>query len=226
MTIQISSASLQDGANRISNFIKVNKRFPTTVTLLDMNTKKKVTVSDGAYFDIYKRDFQFAINNNRFPNYVTSIGTSSNAVPQNYQDSSTTCGPTSLSMISAGLFKYRTEAQFKQACGTTSSGTSPANMISGAGKLGFKMVKIDRNISAVKQALSKAKYVLAHIQTRDATCLRYIGDYGHWVVIKGVSGSNYIVNDPTKGPDKVCASTVLDNATNGRAIYYYSVELA
>ena len=226
MSIQINKDQLINGAGRISNFIKANKRFPNNVTIVDMNSKKNVTIEQTQYFDLFKRTFQFAINRGRYPDFATVIGTSSNAVPQNYQDSSVTCGPTSLSMISAGLFKHKSEAEFKAACGTTSNGTSPEKMKDGCDKLGFKMTKISRNITGVKQALSQAKYVLAHIQTKPATCLGYRGDYGHWVVIKSVNGNNYIINDPTKGENKTCNSSILDNATDGRAIYYYSVEVA
>jgi ABC-type bacteriocin/lantibiotic exporter with double-glycine peptidase domain len=143
----------------------------------------------------------------------------------NYQDNSKNYGPASLSMISMLLYKYTTEAAFVKACKTGSNGTSPENMITGAKSLGFKVSKIDRSISSVKKALSNGDTgVLAHIQTKPATCLGYLNDYGHWVVIYGVSGDKYLIADPTKGI-KTFTSSILDKATNGRTIHYYKVEL-
>ncbi|AEG18621.1 cysteine peptidase family C39 domain-containing protein [Methanobacterium paludis] len=227
MSIRINKAQLLDGANGISNFIKANKRFPNYATLTDSNNKQQ-KVLKANYLDFYKRAFQWAVNHGDiFPNYGTVIGTGTSPIPQNYQDSSTTCGPTSLSMGSCGLFKYKSEAQFKAACNTTSSGTTPENLIAGAAKLGFKLTKISRNIAGVKAALNQCKPVIAHIQTKNATCLGYKGDYGHYVLIKGLSGDDhYLINDPTKGENITCLSTILDNATDGREIYYYSMELA
>lgn len=227
MAIQINKAQLLDGANRISNFIKGNKYLPNYVMLTD-NTNKQQKVLKAYYLDLYKRAYQWTVNHNEvFPNYGTVLGTGTSAVIQNYQDSSLTCGPASLSMGSAGLFKYKSEKDFKEACGTTSSGTSPEKMIAGAAELGFKLTRINRNFAGVKAALNQGKLVLAHIQTDEATCLGYKKNYGHWVIIKAISGSYYyVINDPTKGENIKCLASILDNATDGRKIYYYSMELA
>jgi ABC-type bacteriocin/lantibiotic exporter with double-glycine peptidase domain len=128
-------------------------------------------------------------------------------------------------MISMLLYNYTNETTFVKACKTDSSGTSPEKMISGAKSLGFKISKIERSISSVKNSLKNGvNGVLAHIQTKPATCLGYLNDYGHWVVIYGVNGTNYLIADPTKGI-KMCSSSILDKATIGRSIHYYKVEL-
>jgi ABC-type bacteriocin/lantibiotic exporter with double-glycine peptidase domain len=140
-----------------------------------------------------------------------------------YQDKNTTCGPTSLSMAIQMLFGYVSEKKCATACHTGSTGTSPDNLIAGAKSLGYKLTKISRNKTAVKSALSKAEPVIAHIQTKPASCLGYVGDYGHYILIYGMTNDNlYKIADPTKGIKK-CKPTILDNATNGRSLGYYRV---
>ena len=176
--------------------------------------------------DLYRRAYQWIINHNEtWPNYGTVNGTCRWAIPQNFQDYSYDCGPTSLSMASCGLFKYVSEASFTKACGTTRNGTDPASLVAGARAKGFNATIIDRNYNAVSASLAKGRPIVAHIQTDQAGCLHYKNNYGHYVCIKAVSSGFYIINDPTKGENMWCTPSTLDNATDGRNIHYYSLSL-
>lgn len=66
---------------------------------------------------------------------------------------------------------------------------------------------------------------MGHIQTKSATCLAYLNDYGHYISIDRIIGSQYLVLDPTKGV-KLCNFNILDKATNGRDINFYEIKVA
>ena len=123
------------------------------------------------------------------------------------------------------LYSYVSESKCAKTLGTViGSGTDPSNIIAYAPKLGYVVTKISRNFSGVKQALNKGYPVIAHIQTKSASCLGFKNDYGHYILIYGTTSSGeYKVADPTKGLKK-CKASVLDKATNGRSIHYYSVK--
>ena len=102
------------------------------------------------------------------------------------------------------LFSYESEQRCAKACNTIKGrGTNPSDLINGAKKLGYKLTQISRNKTAVKSALSKAEPVIAHIQTKPARCLGYTGDYGHYILIYGLTNDGqYQIADPTKGIKK------------------------
>ena len=188
----------------------------------DSNSKTH-KLSKKEYAGIFEARNVFIRNHGRVPNYVTKNSTANNPLVMDYQDKSTTCGPTSLSMAIQLLYSNVSEQKCASACKTGSSGTSPDNLISGAKSLGYSVKKIGRNKTSVKAQLSLGKPVIAHIQTKPATCLGYLGDYGHYILIYDVSSDGkYKIADPTKGL-KQCSPSILDKATNGRSIYYYSV---
>ena len=121
------------------------------------------------------------------------------------------------------LFGYKSEKKCAEVLGTVyGSGTSPSDLTMNAPKLGYTANPIPRNYQAVLKSLQHGKPVIAHIQTRPATCLGYHGDYGHYVLIYWCKNNQYYIADPTKGIKK-CKSTILDKATNGRNIKYYSI---
>ena len=140
--------------------------------------------------------------------------------PNNY-----TCGPTSLAMCSQILGKPTSISAFSNACYTTGNGTSPANLIAGAKKLGFKLTQIPRNINGVKAAIDSGKPVVAHVMTKTMTCAGWQGNYGHYVVIYDYGTVYYYVADPMKGLAR-CTHASVDGATIGyEGIKYYSVEV-
>lgn len=141
------------------------------------------------------------------------------------QPNSYTCGPTSLAMCSQILGKTTSISSFSNACYTTGKGTSPANLIAGAKKLGFKLTQIPRNINGVKAAIDAGKPIVAHVMTGTMSCLGWQGSYGHYIVIYDYGTVYYYVADPTKGLGR-CTHSMIDNATVGyEGIKYYSVEL-
>ena len=220
--VRFSKAEMNTTAKTLRKNIKNGKGYKSYVNMVDMN-KKAHKLTKAQYMGLFEAQNVFIMKNGRYPNYVTLNSTSSNPLVMDYQDKNTTCGPTSLSMAIQMLFGYVSEQKCANACHTGSGGTDPSNLIAGAKSLGYKLTKISRNKAAVKSALSKAEPVIAHIQTKPATCLGYIGDYGHYILIYGMTNDGlYKIADPTKGIKK-CKPSILDNATNGRSIHYYRV---
>lgn len=147
-----------------------------------------------------------------------------NPIKIQYQPNSYACGPTSLAMCSQILGKSTSISSFSNACYTNGNGTSPANLISGARKLGFKLTEISRNINGVKNAIDNGKPVIAHIMTGGVTCAGWKGNYGHYIVIYDYGTVYYYIADPTKGLCR-CTHSMIDNAMrNYPGIKYYSVE--
>jgi len=220
---KFSKAEMNAAAKTIRKHLKNMKGYPASINMRDMN-KKVHKISKAYYMGLFEAQNIFIMKNGRYPNYVTLNSKANNPLVMDYQDNGYTCGPTSLSMAIQMLFGYKGEKKCATACGTViGSGTSPDMLINGAKKLGYKLTKISRNKTAVKSALSKAEPVIAHIQTKPATCLGYSGDYGHYILIYGMTNDGlYKIADPTKGL-KTCKPSILDNATNGRSIHYYRV---
>ena len=221
--MRFSKNEMQAAAKALRKNIKNGKGYPSYHSMVDMdNHPHKLTKAQ--YMGLFEAQNVFIMKNGRYPNYVTLNSTANNPLVMDYQDNGYTCGPTSLSMAIQMLFGYKSEKACAKACGTViGSGTSPDKLISGAKSLGYKLTKISRNKTAVKSALSKAEPVIAHIQTKPATCLGYVGDYGHYILIYGMTNDNlYKIADPTKGIKK-CKPSILDNATNGRSLGYYRV---
>ena len=167
---------------------------------------------------------QFYQKHGREPNYLTLNNTATYPMILNYQDDKYSCCPASLQMALMFLFDYKYESYLKKTLGTTTNGTSPEKLVSGAKKLGYKVTRIDRNFKLVKKALEEYKPILMHIQTKPAKCLNYLNDYGHWVCCYKVGDNTYYIADPTKG-FKVCNMNTINKATNGRKIYYYTIEM-
>ena len=221
--MKFSKKEMSETAKIIRKNIKNGKGYPSYTTMTDM-TGKNHKLSKAQYMGLFEAQNIFIMKNGRYPNYTTLNSTASNPLVMDYQDNGYTCGPTSLSMAIQMLFSYKSEKTCAKECGTViGSGTSPDKLIAGAKKLGYKLTKISRNKTSVKSALSKANPVIAHIQTRPATCLGYTGDYGHYILIYGMTNDGlYKIADPTKGIKK-CKPSILDKATNGRSIHYYKV---
>ena len=220
--IRFSKKEMSSGAKALRKNIKNGKGYLSYLPMVDMD-KHPHQLTKAQYMGLFESQNVFIMKNGRYPNYVTLNSTANNPLVMDYQDKNTTCGPTSLSMAIQMLFDYVSEQKCAKACHTGSSGTDPSNLIAGAKSLGYKLTRISRNKTAVKNALSKAEPVIAHIQTRPATCLGYVGDYGHYILIYGLTNDGYYkIADPTRGIKK-CKSTIIDHATNGRDIGYYRV---
>ncbi|WP_296875535.1 cysteine peptidase family C39 domain-containing protein [uncultured Methanobrevibacter sp.] len=208
----------------IQKSIREGKGLPDKISMKDSNSKTH-NLSKKEYAGLFESRNVFILKHGRVPNYVTKNSTANNPLVMDYQDSSVTCGPTSLSMAAQMLYGNTSESAFKKACNTDSNGTSPDELVAGAKKLGYKVTKIGRNSSAVKNSLKLGKPVVAHIETGGGTkpkCLGFLNNYGHYILIYAVSGDYYLVADPTKGIKK-CAFSQINKATNGRSIHYYSV---
>lgn len=140
------------------------------------------------------------------PNYTTLLYGFNNHLVSDIQNNTYNCGPASLTMASMMLYKYTLETTFAKYCLTNKNVTTPENLVAGAKKLGFKLTKINRNIDNVKKAQNQGSNkngvfntVINHFQTKNATCLGFINDYGHYELIYNTNGNNYSFADPTKG---------------------------
>lgn len=225
MTIFLKK-ELNNATKTIRQSIKNGKGLPKSISLHD-STGKIRNLSITEYLGIYQQQNIFILKNGRYPNYVTYNSTCGTLpIAMNYQDNGYTCCPTSFSMATMCLFDYVSESKAAKTLGTVyGSGTSPSDLVANAPKLGYKVTRIKRNYQSVYNSLSKGKPVIAHIQTKPATCLGFRGDYGHYVLIYWCKNNTYYVADPTKGIHK-CKANILDKATNGRDIGYYEVNIA
>jgi hypothetical protein len=221
--MKFSKTEMANAAKTLRKNIKNGKGYLSYLTMKDMAGKSH-KLTKAQYMGLFEAQNVFIMKNGRYPNYVTLNSTANNPLVMDYQDNGYTCGPTSLSMAIQMLFSYKSEKTCAKECGTViGSGTTPDKLINGAKKLGYKLTKISRNKTAVKNALTRGEPVIAHIQTKPATCLGYVGDYGHYILVYGLTNDGYYkIADPTKGIKK-CKTSILDNATNGRAIHYYRV---
>ena len=213
-----------DARKRIRRFIKEHQRLPKYCKFKNTNNRiDRLTRKE--YCGLFQGYMQFYQKHGREPNYLTLNNTATYPMILNYQDDKYSCCPASLQMALMFLFDYKYESYLKKTLGTTTNGTSPDKLITGAKKLGYKVTRIDRNFKLVKKALEEYKPVLIHLQTKPAKCLNYLNDYGHWVLCYKVGDNTYYIADPTKG-FKVCNMNTINKATNGRSIYYYTVEIS
>lgn len=221
---RFSKNTMQTTAKTINKQLKEGKGYPSTVTMKDMEGKNH-KLSKKQYMGLFEAQNVFLIKNGRYPNYTTYNTTANNPLVMDYQNNGYTCCPTSLSMASQMLFNYKSE----QTCAKTlktaiGSGTDPSSLVNNAPKLGFTATPIARNYTSVKKSIDKGYPVIAHIQTKPATCLGFVNDYGHYILLYGYDSNGYYkVADPTKGLKK-CTPKILDKATNGRNIKYYSIK--
>lgn len=222
--MRVSKQELIDAEQRIRAFIKKEAREPNIVTMQDMDTGRDVDIPIREVNGLYYNTYIFWLKNGRYPNYATINIEKGEPTIQDYQDRSTTCCPASMSMAASKLFKPTSESTFAKVLGTNSKGTTPQNLVAKAPELGFDVKAIPRNLTSVQTALSQYKAVLTHYQTGPADCSGFINDYGHYALIRGVGSGRYEIWDPTKGR-YTCPASMMDQATNGRSLYYYTVSL-
>ena len=226
MMIRINKKEYTDARKRIRSFIKKHNRLPNYCQFVT-NEKKEVDLNKEEYCGLFEGYMTFYMKNGREPNYLTLNSKDKNSIVQimNYQDDKYSCCPTSLQMCMMFLFEYKSEAYVKKVLGTNKNGTSPAMLIDGAKKLGYKVTPISRDFKEVKRALSQYKPVIMHIETKPSQCLGYLNNYGHFLMCYKVGDTTYYLADPTKGLRK-CKFTDINKATNGRNLKYYTVEIA
>ena len=222
--IKFSKKELSDKAKVLRNAVKAGKGLPKTLKMKGTDNKEH-TLSITEYLGLYQQKNIFILKNGREPLTVGNHSKCSTlSIAMNYQDNGYTCCPTSFSMATMCLFGYVSESKASKTLGTVyGSGTSPSDLVDNAPKLGYKVTRIKRNYDSVYKSLSKGKPIIAHIQTKPATCLGFRGDYGHYVLIYWCKKGYYYVADPTKGQIR-CKASILDKATNGRDIGYYEVK--
>ena len=213
-----------DARKRIRRFIKEHHRLPKYCKFknqqgrIDRLTRKE-------YCGLFQGYMQFYLKHGREPNYLTLNTEATYPLVINYQDDPYSCGVASLQMCLQFLFDYQYESKIKKTLGTNKNGTTPAQLINGAKKLGYKVTPIKREFKEVKKALDSYSPVILQIETKSAgNCLSYKNSYGHYIMCYKADTNKYYVMDPTKGP-KVCNSTTLNKATGGGNRKYYKVEM-
>jgi hypothetical protein len=220
-----SKSEVLKGAKTVKNSIKNGKGIPSSITLKTRENGKEKKLTKAQFAGIMESTNVFILKNGRYPKYTTLNSTANNPLVMNYQNDSVSCGPASFNMCVQLLYgEWIGEKAIKKTFGTGSSGTDPSQIIAGAKKYGYTVEKIGRNYASVKKALDKGYPILAHIDTKPATCLGYKNNYGHWTVIYGYTKDGYYkIADPTKGI-KICAPRIYDKAMLNRTIYYYQVK--
>ena len=214
-----------EARKRIRTFIKANHRLPRHCNFKDQNGKIH-NLTPKEYCGLFEGYMLFCLKHGREPNYLTLNTTANYPLVVNYQDDQYSCCPTSLQMCMQFLFEYKSEATVKKALGTTKSGTTPQQLVTGAKKLGYKVTPIGRNFKSVKEALDKYCPVIMHIETLSAKqCLGYKNSYGHYIMCYKADNAKYFVIDPTKGKH-TCNMNTLEKATGGsNNRKFYKVEI-
>ena len=228
MSLRFNKAMLQDGAKRMNKWLKKGEGYPNWLRMTDMDKKKEHKLTPSQYCGLYENVNLFIIKNKRWPNYATLDHTAHNPLVMDYQDVNYTCCPTSLSMASQLLWNYKSEQTCAKALGTAPKvGTSPEQLINNAGKLGFKIIPIERNAKSVKKYLNKKYPVICHFQTNQTKACKgdYIGTFGHYSLIWNTTDTEYIIADPSKGVNRKYKFLCLDKANQGYRQNYYGVTI-
>ena len=203
--------------------VKAGKDQPKTLTMTDMNGKKRI-LTKKQYCGLFDNQAKYFHANGRYPNYTTYLYDTDTPFVGSRQPNSWTCGSTSLSNASTQILDYKTELECRKACQTTTNGTTPANLIAGAEKLGITVKKMDRTFNMVRKAINHGFGVIAHIQTANVPCLSYKNDYGHYICIYNTTDDyKFKVYDPSRDY-QVCNANSIIKATGGRDIHFYAVK--
>lgn len=219
--IQITKKEIQKIEKNIHKFIKTNKRLPNYA---DINRgKNKIRLTPLEYSGLFHTIYNFRYHKGRYPNYATVNLKRNEPTILKYQTTPYTCCPTSISMALTKFFKYTEEKEIAKLIGTTKNGTSPKKMMKNAYKLKITINRIPRNKEAVQKALNNYEAVITHYETKAARCSGFLNNYGHYALIQSIKGDKYIIYDPTKGI-YTCHYHMMDKATHGRNIGYYTIK--
>ena len=171
-----------DARKRIRRFIKEHHRLPKYCNFknqqgqIDRLTRRE-------YCGLFQGYMQFYLKHGREPNYLTLNSEATYPLVINYQDDPYSCGVASLQMCLQFLSDYQYESKIKKTLGTNKNGTTPAQLINGAKKLGYKVTVIPREFKEVKKALDNYSPVILQIETKSAgNCLSYKNSYGHYIM--------------------------------------------
>ena len=115
--VKFMNDAIVKASKTIQKSIKEGKGLPASISMKDSEGKTH-KLDKKQYNGLFESRNVFILKNGRVPNYVTLNSTANNPLVMNYQDSSTTCGPTSLSMAVQMLYGNVSEAEFKKACKT------------------------------------------------------------------------------------------------------------
>lgn len=224
--MRFSKKELLSGEKRINEWIKKGTGLPGYVTLVEMDSKKKVRLYPKQYAGLFESMNMFRLNKGRDPNYVTLVSNANNPLVFDRQNNAYNCCPTSLSMASQLLYHYKSEPECAKALGTSRSGTSPTQLIEGAKKLGFKIVPIERKAKAVRDSLKLGFPVIVHFQTGQTKSCKgaYIGNFGHYACCWAITDTEYVIADPSKGVYEKYKFLCMDRANKGYPEYYYVVK--
>ena len=145
MTIRFSKAEMQKAMKTVRTSVKNGKGQPKELKMKDMNGKTH-TMTKKQYCGLFDNQVKFFMANSRYPNWVTYLYDTNTGFRGLEQPNSWTCGSQSLSNASSQVLCYATDKRCREACNTTTNGTSPSNLIKGAEKLGMKVEKKDTHI--------------------------------------------------------------------------------
>ncbi len=181
-----TKAQQLDACKRVYNYALKNKKLPDKVWWYNSTTNKTSTTTTNGWVltGTYKGD---------------------------KQDTSYTCGPSSVQMVFSALGKTVQEAYIAQLAGTGTSGTSHEGL-AGAVKKIDSSIKIteysysDIGISGLASKLKGNCEFIIHLRTGQLTKDAYgnrvwSNDYGHYIFLVGVNTAKglFRVFDPTKG---------------------------
>lgn len=228
MPKRFSKDEMIKASKTIRNYIKKNRKQPTSISMVEMGTKKTVKLTKKQYCGLFDNQAGYFNEHGRLPNYTTLLYEEPTAFRGQKQPTSVECGNTSLHNALTQLFIYKTVAECKKLCKTNQNGTTPDNLVAAGKSVGVKITRISRTYANVKKAIDEGASVIAHIQTGGNTkpaCLGYVYNYGHWIsIFNYLSGYKIKVYDPTKGY-KTCSINEIAKATDGRSIHFYRVDV-
>ena len=226
MVIKFSKAEMQKAMKTVKKSVKNGTGQPSKIKMVDMNGKAH-EMSKKQYCGLFDNQSKFYMDRGRYPNWVSYLYDANTPFTGRPQKFDFNCGSQSLSNASTQVLCYAHEVECRRACGTKKgSGTSPANLIAGAKKLGMKVERINRSFNGVKSEIAKGHSVIAHIQTGDddLRCLKYKHDFGHWISIYDTTSDyKFKLFDPAR-TYVTCNANQIIKATQGRDIHFYSVK--
>lgn len=184
--------------------------------------------------DACKRVYNYALKNKKLPpkvwwynsttNETSTTTTNGWVLTGTYkgdkQDTSYTCGPSSVQMVFSALGKTVYETLIAKYAGTTTSGTSHEGLATAVKKIdpSIKITEYSYSGIGISGLASKLKgncEFIIHLRTGTLKTDAYgselwVRDYGHYVFLVGVNTTKGLIKiyDPTKGLKDFTASQI------------------
>lgn len=138
-----------------------------------------------------------APKNEECKHIIEKKGTSKTAeinIPFYYQNKKFACGPSSMRMVLSHFGVDKTEDECIELIGAREGrGCETDQIVSAFKKLGFKCYEKSLTMKEAKDLLDKQIPIIADIRS-------YTGNHGHYVVLRDISDTHVMINDPnTKG---------------------------